>query len=288
MTQPEAPEARVEMNAFQPAWQGMRSVAPQPGKLTIIIPTKNEEHNIRECLESATWADEVIVCDSFSSDRTPHIALEYTPNVIQHEYLCHAAQNNWMIPQASSEWVMVLDADERITRGLRHAVRQAIQRADCEGWRVRRMTHFLGKLIRHCGWGQDYPLRLFRRQYRYQDRPVHSTVAIDGKVGQIEEHLEHYTDRDLRNYFEKLDRYTTLAAAERFRRGQTARWWHLLFKPPVKFLKMYLLKLGFLDGFHGFLLCGLSAMSTFARYAKLWEMNQRGSTGELPKGRPDR
>jgi len=123
------------------------------------------------------------------------------------------------------------------------------------------MTHFLGKLIRHCGWGQDYPLRLFRRQYRYQDRPVHSTVAIDGKVGQIEEHLEHYTDRDLRNYFEKLDRYTTLAAAERFRRGRTARWWHLLFKPPVKFLKMYLLKLGFLDGFHGFLLCGLSAMS---------------------------
>ncbi|MFO7900112.1 MAG: glycosyltransferase family 2 protein [Planctomycetota bacterium] len=271
---------------FPSAWEGVREVPAEPGTLTVIVPTRNEEHNIRECLESAKWADELIVCDSFSTDRTPWIALDYTPNVVQHEYIHSAAQKNWIIPQAASEWVMILDADERITPGLRAAVERAIERADCEGWRVRRLSHFLGKRIRHGGWGSDYPLRLFRRRHRYEDRAVHAAVMVDGPVGRIDEHLVHYTDRNLRNYFEKFDRYSSLAAADMFDAGRTARWWHLALKPPVKFLKMYLLKRGFLDGFHGLLLCGLAAMSTFARYAKLWEMNQRGSTGKLPEGRP--
>ncbi len=272
---------------FRSAWEGARDVPAEPGKLTVIVPTKNEEHNIRECLESATWADEIIVCDSYSTDRTPDIALEYTPNVVQHEYVHSAAQKNWIIPQAATEWVMILDADERISPELRRAIRDAITRGDEYGaFRIARQTCFLGKTIRHCGWGRDYPTRLFQRDGgRYMDREVHADFVVDGKVGRIDAPLHHYTDRDLKSWFEKLGRYSSLSAADMFRRGKRSGWLKLTVKPPAKFFKMYVLKLGFLDGFHGFLLSGLSAIATYARYAKLWEMDRRGSTGELPSGR---
>ena len=274
--------------AFKSAWEGARDVPAERGKLTIIVLTKNEERNVRECLETATWADELIVCDSFSTDRTPEIALKYTPNVVQHEYVHYGAQQNWIVPQASSEWVMVLDADERMSPGLRAAIRDAMgEGGEYDGFRVLRRTYFLGKIIDHCGWGRDYTNRLFKRDKgRYADKQVHANVEIDGgRIGTIDEYLIHYTDRDLKNYFEKFDRYSSLRAADMFRRGEKFRLWKLLLKPPVRFLKMYLLKLGFLDGFHGLLLCILSSMNTVVRYAKLWEMERRGSVGELPSGR---
>ncbi len=274
--------------SFKPAWEGARNVPAQHGKLTIIVLTKNEEHNIRDCLETAAWADELIVCDSYSTDRTPEIALEYTPNVVQHEYGNYATQQNWIIPQASSEWVLVLDCDERISPELRAAVQEAIKHGDeYDGYRILRRTYFLGKIIDHCGWGMDYTNRLFKRDKgRYQDKEVHANCDVHGKVGTINTAwFIHYTDRDLRNYFEKFDRYSSLSAADMFRRGERFRLWKLLLKPPARFLKMYVMKRGFLDGFHGFLLCGLSTMTMFARYAKLWEMERRGSTGELPSGR---
>jgi len=271
------------------AWDGARDVPAKPGKVTVIVLTKNEEQNIRECLETAAWADEIIVCDSFSTDRTCEIARRFTPNVVQHEYVHYAAQQNWIIPQAAGEWVMILDADERISPELQAAAQQAIRQGDrYDGFRVARRTYFLGAMIRHCGWNRDYTHRLFKRDRgRYMDQEVHADCVIDGRVGQIDAPYIHYTDRTLKNYFEKLGRYSSLSAADMFRRGTRARSWHLLAKPPAKFLKMYVLKLGVLDGFHGFLLCGLSAVATFARYAKLWEMNRRGSVGELPSGRQE-
>ncbi|MFW6158113.1 MAG: glycosyltransferase [Planctomycetota bacterium] len=272
---------------FESAWDGAREVDAEPGRITVIVLTRNEEANIRECLESATWADELIVCDSYSTDRTPEIARQYTPNVVQHEYVHYAAQQNWIIPQAATEWVMILDADERISPELAEAARQATASGDeYDGFRVPRQTYFLGRMIRHGGWGRDYTTRLFKRDKgRYMDQEVHADCVVDGRVGRIDAPFIHYTDRDLRNWFEKLDRYSSLSAADLFRRGRRSGWSKLLVKPPAKFLKMYLLKLGFLDGFHGFLLSGLSAVATYARYAKLWEMNRRGATGELPSGR---
>jgi rfaE bifunctional protein nucleotidyltransferase chain/domain len=273
---------------FKPAWNGARDAPAEPGKLSIIVLTKNEERNVRECLETATWADELIVCDSFSTDRTPEIALEYTPNVVQHEYVHYGAQQNWIIPQASGEWVMILDADERLSPELQAAIKQAITRGDeYDAFRVLRRTYFLGKIIDHCGWGRDYTNRLFRRDKgRYADKQVHANVEIDGgRIGTIDDYLIHYTDRDLKNYFEKFDRYSSLRAADMFRRGERFRLWKLLLKPPARFVRMYLLKLGFLDGLHGLLLCVLSSMNSVARYAKLWEMERRGSVGELPHGR---
>jgi len=204
----------------RPAWDGVRCVPARPGKLTVIIPAKNEEHNIRECIETAAWADEVIVCDSFSTDRTCEIAAGCAASVVQHEYVHSAAQKNWIIPQASCEWVMILDADERITPELRAAVESAINSGKHDGYRVRRRTTFLARPIHHCGWERDYPLRLFRRDRgRYEDRAVHAAVIVDGEVGRIHAPLTHHTDRNLKNYFEKLDRYSSLAAADLFNRG---------------------------------------------------------------------
>jgi rfaE bifunctional protein nucleotidyltransferase chain/domain len=279
---------RAEPTAFKSAWEGARDVPAQPGKLSIIVLTKNEEANVRACLESAAWADELIVCDSYSTDRTAEIAREYTPNVVQHEYVHYGAQQNWIIPQASSEWVMILDADEVISPELQRAIRDTMRLGDqCDGFRVVRRTYFLGRVIDHCGWGMDYTNRLFRRDKgRYQDKQVHANVEIEGgRIGTIDEPLIHYTDRDLRNYFEKFDRYSSMRAADMFRKGERFRIWKLLLKPPARFFRMYVLKLGFLDGFHGLLLCGLSSMTMFARYAKLWEMERRGGVGQLPSGR---
>jgi len=279
-----------DKSAFKSAWEGARDVPAEPGKLTIIVLTKNEEQNIRECLEGAAWAGELIVCDSFSTDRTPEIALEYTPNVVQHEYVHYGAQQNWIVPQASNEWVMILDADERLSPELQAAIKDAIkQGGEYDAFRVLRRTYFLGKIIDHCGWGRDYTNRLFKRDKgRYADKQVHANVEIDGgRIGTIDECLVHYTDRDLKNYFEKFDRYSSLRAADMFRRGERFRLWKLLLKPPARFIRMYFLKLGFLDGFHGLLLCILSSMNSVARYAKLWEMERRGSVGELPHGRRD-
>jgi glycosyltransferase involved in cell wall biosynthesis len=254
-------------------------------KVGVVIITKNEEDNIRECLESAAWADEIFVCDAHSTDRTREIAREFTPHVLQHEYLSDAAQRNWVIPQVACEWVFVLDADERVTPELADVIRKTIDGGGLfDAYRVARKTWFLGKLIRHCGWNKDYPLRLFRRDKgRYEDRRVHGNVIIDGTIGRIHAPLEHHTDHTLAEYYEKSDRYASLAAADMFEAGKTARWWHLLCKPMLKFLDLYLLKLGVLDGLHGLVLCRLAAGSTFLRYAKLWEMNRRRSVGELPR-----
>jgi len=273
-------------SGFAPAWQGARRVPAQRGKLTIVVPTKNEEANIGACLASASWADEVIVCDSYSADRTCEIAAEHTPNVVQHEYVNSATQKNWIIPQAAGEWVFILDADERITSELREAIQEAVRAGQLDGYRVERRSYFLGKRIRRGGWGLDHPLRLFRREKgRYQDREVHAAVMVAGEAGNLRGSLEHHSIPDLRVYFEKSERYSWLAAADLFRSGSEARWWHLLLRPMSRFVGMYFLKLGMLDGFHGLLLAGLSAMTVAARYAKLWEMNRRGEVGELPSGR---
>jgi rfaE bifunctional protein nucleotidyltransferase chain/domain len=272
---------------FTPAWEGARRIPAEPGKITVIVLTRNEEHNIRRCLESANWADEIIVCDAYSRDRTPEIALEYTPNVIQHEYPHYGAQQNWVIPQAGCEWVLILDADERITPELRDAVQAAIRDDRFDGYDVARKSWFLGCEMNHAGWGRDYTHRLFRRDKgRYADRQVHADCIVDGPTGRIDAYFEHHPDQNLRNWFEKFDRYSSLYAADLFRKGGRARPWHFLAKPAARFFAMYVMKGGFRDGFPGLVLCGLSSMTIFARYAKLWEMNRRGSVGELPAGRP--
>lgn len=249
-------------------------------KITVIIPTGNEERNIEACLDSVAWADEVIVVDSFSEDATPQLARARGVRFVEHEYVNSATQKNWIIPQATHPWVMIVDADERVTPELRDEILATLERdGPADGYRIYRINHFMGKRIRYCGWQNDHCLRLFRRDKgRYQDREVHADVEIDGRVEFLRGKLLHYTFVSFEQYMKKFDRYTTLAASDRARSGRAVGVVNLLLRPMGRFFKQYVLKQGFRDGKAGLILCSLAAYSVFLKYAKLWErqVSERG------------
>ena len=247
-------------------------------KITILVPTFNEEPNIRECLESVKWADEIFVVDSFSTDRTLDIAGEYTSRIVQHEYINSAAQKNWAIPQATHPWVMIVDADERVTPGLRDEIGDILSK-DGDGYGgfyIYRINHFLGKRIRHCGWDRDDVLRLFRRDLgRYQEREVHADVILKGRTRHLRHKILHYTFSSFDQYLKKMYRYASWAAGDRAKRTRRVHWHQLTMRPAFRFFKQYILRLGFLDGKEGLILCLLSAYSVFLKYARLYERQKK-------------
>ncbi|MFP4580032.1 MAG: glycosyltransferase family 2 protein [Candidatus Sumerlaeia bacterium] len=254
--------------------------APRP-KITALVPCFNEEENIRACLESVKWADEILVVDSFSTDRTREIAAEFTDRILQHEYINSAAQKNWTIPQASHEWVLIVDSDERVTPELRDEILGLLKKGpELNGYYIGRLNHFMGHPIRHV-WKSDKCLRLFRRDKgRYQERNVHADIVLEGPAGMLENKLLHYTATDFDRYMRKHDRYTSWAAGDRAKKTKAVHWYHLTLRPCWRFFKQYVLKRGFLDGKAGLVVCGLSAFSAFMKYAKLWEMQQQNKHGD--------
>lgn len=251
-------------------------------KVTVIVPTFNEEQDLRGCLESIKWADKIFVVDSFSTDKTLEIAREYTDNIVQHEYVNSATQKNWAIPQVETDWIMVLDADERVSDALRDRI-QAILKdgTDYDGFYVKRLTKFFGKPIKHCGWGSEYLVRFWRKgKGMYLDRSVHADVKVEGKTGRIEEHIVHDTYKNYDDYFEKFNRYTTWSAQDIYKKGASAGVLNLVMRPIWRFFKMYFLQLGFLDGKHGLVISALSAFTVFTKYAKLWSMKLQGKKAE--------
>ena len=257
-----------------------------PETITVIVPTFNEESNLHDCLKSVTWADDIFVVDSFSTDRTLDIAREYTDHIVQHEYVNSATQKNWAIPQAASDWIMVLDADERVTPELKARILDILESGTpCDGFSIKRMTTFFGKLIRHCGWNRDYLVRLWRRgKGRYEDLEVHADVIVDGQVGTIYEYLIHHTYTSFAQYLEKFGRYTTWAANDLHKKGRRAGPINLTLRPMWRFFCMYVLRRGFLDGRHGLVLCTLGTFSVFMKYAKLWDLRRKDEKGT--SGRP--
>lgn len=252
---------------------------PIQPKLTILIPTFNEERNIRDAIAGAAWADEVLVVDSFSVDNTRAIATEMGARVLEHEYVNSATQKNWAIPQAANEWVMVLDADERITPELRAEIEAFIATpGDDTAMRIYRANYFMGKRIRYCGWQDDSVLRVFPRdRTRYIDREVHADAIVDGGGGVrvAKTRMPHYTFDSFQQYMKKFDRYTTWAAGDRAQRTPRVTAVHLLGRPLWRFFKQYILRLGILDGLAGLIVCMLAAFSVFLKYAKLWERRQK-------------
>jgi len=247
-------------------------------KITIIVPTFNEERNIRDCLESVKWADEIFVVDSFSTDKTLDIAREYTSRIVQHEYVNSAAQKNWAIPQATHPWVMIVDSDERVTRNLSEEIREILGKDGdgYDGFYIYRLNHFLGKRIRHCGWDRDDVLRLFRRDLgRYQDREVHADVILKGRTRRLKYKLLHYTFSSFDQYLKKMCRYATWAAGDRAQKTKKVGWHHLTLRPAFRFFRQYILRLGFLDGKEGLILCILAAYSVFLKYSSLYERQKK-------------
>ena len=247
-----------------------------PEKLTIIVPTYNCERTLRRCLQSARWADELLVVDSFSTDGTLEIARALADRVVQHEYVNSAAQKNWIIPQAAHPWAMILDSDEYISDALRQEIQQALSSpGSFDAFRLRRRSYFFGRLIRFCGWQNDRMVRLFRRDKgRYEPFHVHADVVVPGPIGRIDACLLHDPYEDFSDYLDTLDRYTTWAAKDLFDRGRRAHWYTFALRPAFSFFRDYVLRGGFLDGVQGLLLCNLSAFYVLVKYAKLWRLQR--------------
>jgi len=255
--------------------------------LSIMVPVKNEVLNLRACLESARWAEEVVVVDSGSSDGSLEIARAIADRVLEHEYANSAAQKNWALPQLAHRWVLIVDADERVTPALRAEIERVLaDPARADGYWIYRDNHFLGKRIRGAGWQRDKVLRLFdRTKGAYQPLQVHAEVEVRGHVGFLRERLFHDTYRDLDQYFEKFLRYTRWSAADLKSRGIRASGPRLFLRPIGRFLRQYLLEGGFRHGRHGLVLCMLAAFSVFTKYARRWEDEARGE-GPAPPDAP--
>ena len=263
---------------------------------SVVIAAKNEAAEIGECIASVDWAAEVIVVENDSSDDTVDIARRAGAVVFSHPFTTIGRQRNAAIARARHEWILVVDADERGTPRLGDEVRSVVGGStDDVAFRVRRRNFFLGREIQHGGWERDRPVRLFRSRMRYDERPVHEHVMTDGPVGDLRQPLIHYPYASLGEYFAKLDRYSRWWAEQNFARGRRTPVWTIALKPPAKFISMYVVRAGFLDGAAGVIVAVLAAMSVAAKYARLWELQRSGptteppglGTGDLGRGTPD-
>ena len=215
-----------------------------------------------------------MVVDSGSTDRTLAICREFPARIFAEEWKGFARQKNSAIAKTQHEWVLSLDADERVTENLKEEILHTLE-ADSspDGFFIARKNFFLGKWIKYCGWYPDRNLRLFRKgRGLFEEREVHERILVQGPVGYLREPLEHHTYRTLSDFILRLDRYSSLAAREMMREGRRFRRRDWFFRPPLTFLQMYLLRAGFLEGYWGFLLCTLYAFYTLIKYSKLKEL----------------
>jgi glycosyltransferase involved in cell wall biosynthesis len=240
-------------------------------QLTVVILTKNEERNIVDCIESVGWADEVVVFDSFSEDRTVEIAQELGARVIQHPFRNYAEQRNAAMEAVESRWVFFVDADERATPELAAEVRQVVKDKTKVGWWVPRYNYIFGRLTRHAGWFPDYQLRLLKRgRARYDPtREVHEVVIFDGQAGYLKNVLIHYNYDNLSQFLERQSRYTDYEARILYDQGIRPRWRNFFLQPLREFGRRYVSLQGWKDGFHGLLLSGLMAYYNFVMYVRL-------------------
>ena len=245
--------------------------------ITVCVLVPNVCDRLPRCLESAAWAEDLFcVVDTKTTDGSLEIAKQYTDHVVIHEYINSANQRNWVLPQIKTDWTLVLDADEWVSEELSQKIQSIVQAPDSfDGYYVRRQSYFFGKLIKHCGWHHDYNLRLFKTQKgRYLEKRVHSKIVVNGSVGRIHETMYHDTYRTFEEFFSTFQRFTTWGAEDLFEAGKRSRLSDLIVRPIMRFFKMYILRQGFRDGFHGAVLCGLAACSVFTKYAKLWNMER--------------
>jgi len=244
-------------------------------KLTVLITCKDEELHIRECIESAREvADEILVADSGSRDATLEIVESLGGcRVVEREFISYADFKNWAIPQCASEWVLIIDADERVTPELTREIKQLLREdPPHDAYWIRRENFFLGHRIRYSGWNNDRVVRLIRRDACvYFQRPVHEKMnVLSGKVSTLKHPMQHYTAWDLEHFVAKQNNYSTRGAVAMRTMGKHTSLAFTLVHSPFRFLQLYLLRGGFLDGYPGLMVCGITAFYTFLKDIKLW------------------
>ena len=255
-------------------------------KLSVIVVTLNEERNIERCLRSVAWADDIVLVDSFSTDRTLELARAFTSNIHQFEYPGYSKQVERGIQRALHDWVLILDADEEVSTELAGSIREVIDSTEAkEGYFVNRKVQVFGKWILHSGWYPDWQFRLARKATIVAEhQEVHGAFTTRGQQGNLRGELFHYTYPTIAQYLEKMNDYTSLHVSNKIGDARAplrvgAR--KILLSPVVYFVKMFVFKKGYKDGMHGFLLSVYSALYTLLLYAKIWEYYLRRAEGAV-------
>lgn len=261
-------------------------MTPPACKLSVTVITRDEEAQIGDCLDSVRWADEIVVVDTGSADHTPEICQKYTPHVYNHPWEGYAAAKNAALDRTTGDWILSLDADERVSAELQEAItalRQQPLASLADGYAIPRRNYLWGRWLRYGGLYPDYQVRLFKRGRGYfKAQRVHESVQIDGRVSRLQQHLDHYSYQRLGDVIHRLDRYTDLAALDLRDHGRPFRGAALVMRPMGRFLRNYVLKQGFRDGIPGLIMAVSYAYSVFVREAKLWELTRNSQVG--PQG----
>ncbi len=243
-----------------------------------VIITRNAASQIEPCLQSVSFADEILIVDSGSTDATLAIAQRFGARVIHQEWLGYGRQKEFAARQAKNSWVLSLDADERVSEELRHSIQQALESPRFHAGRVARCNRFMGRWLRHGEGYPDWSLRLYHREHaRWSDDPVHEKVETDGKIITLLGDLLHESEQGIDDYLAKQNRYTTLQAEALYRAGRRANPFKLVLSPLFRFIKYYFLRLGFLDGVPGLVHITIGCFNSYNKYAKLIQL-RRGDT----------
>jgi glycosyltransferase involved in cell wall biosynthesis len=249
-------------------------------RISAVIIAKDEADGIEACVRSVAFCDEVLVVDSGSTDGTPGLARAAGARVVETDWPGYVAQKERAARLAANDWILSIDADERVDERLRAAIEALRARGEPSeaGFEVTRHTFYLGRWIDHGGWFPEWRVRLFdRRRGRWGGVDPHDHVELGGPRGRITEgEVPHFTYRSVADHLRQIDRFTTIAAREKFERGRTRTLLAMLFRPPARFLRMYVLRAGFLDGRAGFVLAVLAAYYVFLKYVKVWELGGYG------------
>lgn len=243
-------------------------------KISVIITTYNEAHNIKGVLDSVKWVDEIIVVDSFSTDKTVEFARDFDVKILQHKYEGPAAQKNWAIPQVKNEWILLLDADERLTPELTIELQSYLQKEEIgfDAFWIGRQNYFLGKKVKYSGWQGDAVVRFFRKSCRYNNQQVHEEIITKGiHVSRLKNKMNHFTYKNLDHFLEKMNRYAEWSAQDHDARTPKVTGFHLFVKPAFRFFKHFIIQKGFLDGRVGLIVSGIMAWGVFLRYVKMME-----------------
>jgi glycosyltransferase involved in cell wall biosynthesis len=244
-------------------------------KISVTVITRNEAANIEAALASVSWADEIVVVDAESTDDTVSLARQFTDRVVVRAWPGYVGQKNYAAALASHDWILSLDADERVTRDLAGEVQRAPGSSAHAAFRLRRVTWHLGRWIRSTDWYPDYQIRLYdRRACQWSGQYVHEALAVSGTVGDLRGELQHYPYRDISAHLDTIDRYTTLAARQMRERGRRAGIVQLAGHPPLAFLRNYIVRGGIRDGAPGFVISALNAYYVFLKFAKLWDLQR--------------
>ena len=253
--------------------------------ISAIITCYNEEANIADCIESLSWCDEIVVVDSFSTDRTPEIARTHDKvQFLQRQYYGGASQKNWAIDRTRHEWILILDADERCTTALREEIQGVFRWGpEYNAYTIARRVYFLGRLIRFSGWQHDRVSRLFRHGYAwYENRRVHAPLVTVGRSPLLSNPMDHFMVDSLEEYVDRITRYGHWGAAQWWIDGRPSHSWQVLVRPTWRFLRTYLLQLGILDGSRGLTFCALQAYGTFVKCALVWSWKINAARGLAP------